>query len=213
MMIVPRALPGRARSAAPVLLALSLLAACRDAPPRPPADAAPSAAVSAPPADSGATAAEPVNGAAAPVSPEQAAFDTAIIIAQAENPDAPEGMLRDLYEEWGSDLRGLRPSRVDLDGRGEPEYMLTSWCGSSGVCESYVFRREADGRFTRLLSAHTGEEGLLVLPHVTRGYHDLRSALPPEGNDRPGPFTYRYDGHAYSPSGYPVERPHAVAPN
>jgi len=221
-MMTSTSIPRMWRSTACATFTLAFLAACADA--RPERSAASTAAESTsasssgsvasattPAADSTPRAGDPARTDPSRLTPRQGVFDSTIMIARAENPDVPEGILRDLAEEWGDDLNGLHVTRVDLDGTGEPEYTLTSWCGSSGVCESYLFRREPSGRFVRLLSADTDESGLEVLARRTHGYHDVRSAYAPQGRaERDVPFTYRYDGRAYAPAGYPVERRYAV---
>jgi len=180
--------PGRARRALAALLLAAASAACGDASPR----------------------REAKRPAAPPTPPAPVVADTDSIRAVAESPGIPPAILADLAEDWGwrEFARGIGANRLDLDGRGEREYEIHGWCGSSGVCESYVFRRDTAGGYTRILSAETWEGPLEVLRHTTHGFHDIRSTAPPDGVSIEGPAVYRYDGTEYRPNGIPEVEPY-----
>jgi hypothetical protein len=156
----------------------------------------------------------PPREARRPVAPEKApaavSADTDSISAVLESPDVPPAILADLAEDWGwGELaRGIGANRLDLDGRGEREYEIHGWCGSSGVCVSYVFRRDSAAGYARILSAETWEGPLEVLRHRTHGFHDIRSTAPPDGASVQGPAIYCYDGVEYRPNGIPLVEPY-----
>lgn len=142
--------------------------------------------------------------------PAPVVADTDSIRAVAESPGIPPAILADLAEFWGwSELsRGVSANRLDLDGRGEREYEVHGWCGSSEMCVSYVYRADTAAGYTRILGAETFEAPLEVLRHRTHGFHDLRSTAPPDGAAMEGPAVYRYDGTEYRPNGIPEVEPH-----
>jgi hypothetical protein len=132
--------------------------------------------------------------------------DTDSIRAVAENPDVPPAIVAGVADFWGwSDLaRGLwgQPSGPGRARRAR-EYEIHGWCGSSGVCVSYVYRRDSTAGYARILSAETWEAPLKALRHSTHGFHDIRSTAPPDGASVQGPAIYRYDSAEYRRTGFP----------